>query len=729
MDKDKSGNMSKKKATTAKKDVTQKTTAQQLGSLIKSARDIMRKDRGLNGDLDRLPLLTWVMFLKFLDDREKLEEARSEIGGKKYKSAVDAPYRWRDWAANKDGITGDELIAFVNQDEATRPGGSKGPGLLAYLRSLQATAEDRRRGVIATVFNGVNNRMLSGYLLRDVINLVDGIHFDSTEEIHTLARLYESMLREMRDAAGDSGEFYTPRPVVQFMVKVINPQLGEVVLDPACGTGGFLSETFEHLEKQCSTVQHRKILQEKSIYGGEAKPLPYMLAQMNLLLQGLDAPAIEYGNSLTVKITELGAKDRVDVILTNPPFGGEEEAGIRNNFPADKQTSETALLFLQLIMRKLRKPIGNNTVGGRAAVVVPNGTLFGDGVCARIKEELLKEFNLHTIVRLPNGVFAPYTGIATNLLFFDRGGPTKKIWFYELPLPEGRKNYSKTKPIQIEEFDECVKWFSHEKRKATANAWKVPVKDVLQYDTSGNLLSCNLDSRNPNSPSALEHMETDRLLSNILNHEDAIAKLLKSADVLVAPYKTSAGEWDAVPLGDVVKHRKEFEMIDDAKKYKRCRVQLHAQGIVLRDVVFGEDIKTKKQQICRPKEFLVAEIDAKVGGFGIVPIELDGAIVSSHYFLFTVDESLLLPDFLGLVLQTLKFREQVEAQGSTNYAAIRPSDVLSYRICLPPIDHQEKIVAIAKAIDEAKQLQKSMLLELNAVIPSILSTERRKPAG
>jgi type I restriction enzyme M protein len=518
--------MAKKKATTAKKETAPKTTAQQLGSLIKSARDIMRKDKGLNGDLDRLPLLTWVMFLKFLDDREKLEEARAEIGGKKYKSAVDAPYRWRDWAADKDGITGDELIAFVNQDEATRPDGTKGPGLLAYLRSLQATADDRRRGVIATVFNGVNNRMLSGYLLRDVINLVDGIHFDSTDEIHTLARLYESMLREMRDAAGDSGEFYTPRPVVQFMVKVINPQLGEVVLDPACGTGGFLSETFEHLEKQCSTVQHRKILQEKSIHGGEAKPLPYMLAQMNLLLHGLDAPAIEYGNSLTVKITELGAKDRVDVILTNPPFGGEEEAGIRNNFPADKQTSETALLFLQLIMRKLRKPSGTNPNGGRAAVVVPNGTLFGDGVCARIKEELLRDFNLHTIVRLPSGVFAPYTIIPTNLLFFDRSRPTKDIWYYELPSPEGRRNYSKTKPIQIEEFDELTKWFGVKRRKEGDFAWKVAVDDVLKYDMSGVLISCNLDRKNPKNAEALEHLPPDELAEEILEKERRIIEVL-----------------------------------------------------------------------------------------------------------------------------------------------------------------------------------------------------------
>lgn len=504
-----------------------KTTAQQMSALIKSARDIMRKDKGLNGDLDRLPLLTWIMFLKFLDDREKLEETRAEISGKKYKSAIESPYRWRDWAADRDGITGDELIAFVNQDEATRPDNSRGPGLLAYLRGLQPTDDDRRRGVVATVFNGVNNRMLSGYLLRDVINLVDGIHFDSTDEIHVLARLYESMLREMRDAAGDSGEFYTPRPVVQFMVDVLDPQIGETVLDPACGTGGFLSEAFEHLEKQCDTVAHRKRLQDKSIYGGEAKPLPYMLAQMNLLLHGLDAPAIDYGNSLAVKVTEIGAADRVDVILTNPPFGGEEEAGIRNNFPSDKQTSETALLFLQLIMRKLRKPTGANATGGRAGVVVPNGTLFGDGVSARIKEEMLKEFNLHTIVRLPNGVFAPYTIIPTNLLFFDRSGPTKTIWFYELPPPEGRKNYTKTKPIQVEEFETVAKWFAAKRRKENEHAWRVNVDDLLVYDDDGKLVACNLDQKNPNSAEALEHRPPEQLVAEILDKERRIIKIME----------------------------------------------------------------------------------------------------------------------------------------------------------------------------------------------------------
>ena len=381
------------------------TTAQSLASIIKSARDLMRKDKGLNGDLDRLPMLTWIMFLKFLDDMEQQRETEAIMAGKRFRPALEPPYRWRDWAAPEDGITGDELIAFINQDEAVRPDGTKGPGLFAYLKGLQSSNGADRRDVIARVFSGVLNRMVSGYLLRDVINKINGIHFTSSDEIHTLGHLYESMLREMRDAAGDSGEFYTPRPVVKFMVAVTNPQLGETVLDPACGTGGFLVEAFSHLNDQCRSVEHRRLLQQGSIFGNEAKPLPYLLAQMNLLLHGLDYPHIDYGNALTVPLKEIGDKDRVDVILTNPPFGGEEERGILSNFPNDMQTAETALLFLQLLMRKLRRP----PKPGRAAVVAPNGVLFGDGVCARIKEDLLKNFNLHTIVRLPNGVFAPYT--------------------------------------------------------------------------------------------------------------------------------------------------------------------------------------------------------------------------------------------------------------------------------------------------------------------------------
>ena len=325
------------------------------------------------------------------------------------KSSIEPPYRWRDWAAKEDGITGDELIAFINNEEAVKPDGTTGPGLFAYLRNLHGANGGDRRDVIATVFRGTINRMVNGYLLRDVINKINSIHFTASEEIHTLSHLYESMLKEMRDAAGDSGELYTPRPVVRFMVEVIDPKLGELAEDPAAGTGGFLVEEFEHMRKQCQKASDFEILQKKSIQGGEAKPLPYLLCQMNLLLHGLEYPQIDNGNSLRFPLREIGDKDRVDIIVTNPPFGGEEERGILSNFPEDKQTAETALLFLQLIMSKLRRDIGGKR-GGRCGIVVPNGTLFGDGVCARIKKELIEDFNLHTIVRLPNGVFAPYTG-------------------------------------------------------------------------------------------------------------------------------------------------------------------------------------------------------------------------------------------------------------------------------------------------------------------------------
>ena len=280
-------------------------------------------------------------------------------------------------------------------------------------------------------------------------------------------------------------------------------------------------ESYSHLERQCKTVEDREILQ-KSILGGEAKSLPYLLAEMNLLLHGMEYPNIRLGNSLDVPLREIGDKERVDIILTNPPFGGEEEAGIKNNFPADMQTSETALLFLQLIMRKLRRP-GLGIDGGRAAVVVPNGTLFGDGVCERIKEQLLKEFNLHTIVRLPVGVFAPYTGIPTNLLFFDRSGPTKNVWYYEQPLPDGRNNYTKTQPMQFEELNECIKWWNN--RIENDHAWKVPVEEIL-------VSNCNLDRKNPKAKDDLEHLAPEILIVNLLKKQKRIEELM--ADIQLA---------------------------------------------------------------------------------------------------------------------------------------------------------------------------------------------------
>lgn len=512
----------------APRNTAPQTTAQRLDSIVKSARKIMRKDKGLNGDLDRLPVLTWVMFLKFLDDLEGVHLDEAELAGEPFHAAIDAPYRWRDWAADKDGITGPDLLAFINAEEATRPDGTRGPGLFAYLRGLRGTNGGRdRRDVVATVFRGVQNRIESGYLLRDVVNLIHGIHFDSSEEMHTLGRLYETLLREMRDVAGDSGEFYTPRAVVRFMVDRINPKIGETVLDPACGTGGFLTESYAHMARQADTVDKRHQLQAGSLLGVEAKPLPYLLVQMNLLLHGLEAPDIDPGNALRFRLTEIGERERVEVILSNPPFGGEEEAGILANFPSDRRTAETALLFLQLIMRRLRRQ-GK----GRAAVVVPHGVLFGDGVAARIKADLLEKFNLHTVVRLPEGVFAPYTDIASNLLFFDTTGPTGDIWFWEQPAPEGRKKYSKTMPLQSADLADLTAWW--DPRGDDSRAWMVSGPGLIERDGAGTVRAVNLDQKNPNAKAAEDHRAPSEIVAAALAKEAEVLTILEDLRTLIA---------------------------------------------------------------------------------------------------------------------------------------------------------------------------------------------------
>lgn len=475
----------------------------QLSAVIKSARDIMRKDAGLNGDLDRMPQLSWILFLKCFDDLEKRRQAEAEMRGETYRPIIPKPYRWRDWAADEDkGLTGPDLYKFINDD------------LIPKLRTLNSYHE---RQVIASLFADTNNRMLSGYLLRDVINKVNSVNFNSSDDIHTLSHLYESMLKEMRDVAGDSGEFYTPRPVVRFIVERAAPKIGERVVDPAAGTGGFLVESYAYLEKQQKTAEDRKQLQTATLYGVEKKPMPYLLGMMNLLLHGVERPNLRRDNSLKTPLREIGEKDRFDVIVTNPPFGGEEEKGIQLNFPEATRTSETALLFMQFIMRSLK-------TGGRCGMVVPNGTLFGDGVAARVKEQLLTEFNLHTIVRLPNGVFAPYTSIPTNLLFFSKPGPTEEIWYYEVQLPEGKKNYTKTAPLQDGEFDECrALW---DKRETGPHSWLVKAADVAANNY-------NLDIKNPNRTDDYEHMPPEKLVEDIAAKEKRIAELMGEIEALL----------------------------------------------------------------------------------------------------------------------------------------------------------------------------------------------------
>ncbi|GJH13588.1 SAM-dependent DNA methyltransferase [Caballeronia novacaledonica] len=456
-------------------------------TFIKSVQDIMRQDAGVDGDAQRIAQLTWLLFLKIFDD----QEAELELMRDEYTSPLPERLRWRSWAANAEGITGDELLSFINTD------------LFPSIKVLNVDPQRNARGFVAReVFSDAYNYMKSGQLLRQVINKINEVDFNNRADRHLFNDLYERILKDLQ-SAGNAGEFYTPRAVTQFMVDQVNPRLGERILDPACGTGGFLACALEHLKAQRKRVEDDIVVQN-AINGVEKKQLPHLLCVTNMMLHGIEVPSlIRHDNTLSRPLVDYGTRDMVDVILTNPPFGGTEEPGIEGNFPADVRTRETADLFLVLIIELLKH-------NGRAAVVLPDGTLFGEGVKTRIKEKLLTECNLHTIVRLPNGVFAPYTGIKTNLLFFTKGAPTKDVWYYEHPYPTGYKNYSKTKPIRIEEFAAEKAWWGSEadgfaSRVPNEFAWKVSI-DRLKAN------GYNLDQKNPHRGDEVSH-DPDELLA------------------------------------------------------------------------------------------------------------------------------------------------------------------------------------------------------------------------
>jgi type I restriction enzyme M protein len=482
------------------------TSRAELTAVIKRARNIMRKDPGLNGDADRIPQLSWLLFLKALDDHEKTRELLEED----YRPVLDKPYRWRDWAGSDASVhrTGDALTRFVNNT------------LIPQLAEFKGSGRRRRgRDVVAQVFSDVHNRMLSGYLLAELVEQVDRVNFNSSDDLHTMAHVYESMLKEMRDSAGDAGEFYTPRPVVRFMVDMVDPQVGETVLDPAAGTGGFLVEAHEHVAKKLRTNVDRERTRG-TLRGFEKKPQPFLLCQMNLLLHDALDPSVVRGNALLAPLHEQ-KNDAVDVVLTNPPFGGEEEGSVAKSFPSGMRTAETSWLFLQAVMARIER------TQGRAGVVVPNSTLFDRGVGAAIKKKLLREFDLHTVVRLPNGVFEPYTAIPSNLLFFEAGRATEEVWFFELPMPEGRKKYTKTKPLRYEEFADLAAWWGEpgagrerrKKRVENDHAWRVPVAEIIERE-------CDLDLSNPRRRDNSESRSTLAIIDEMVAVEERILSLL-----------------------------------------------------------------------------------------------------------------------------------------------------------------------------------------------------------
>lgn len=407
---------------------------------VKKIRNIMRMDQGVNGDAQRIEQLVWILFLKIYDAKENDWEFDEDD----FHSIIPENCRWRRWAHQEDkkGMTGDELLDFVNNT------------LFPTLKNLNVTQETpTRKAIVKTVFQDANQYMKNGIYLRQIVDEVDAIDFEDSGENHAFGEIYESILKELQ-SAGSAGEFYTPRPVTEFMARMVRPRLGETMADLACGTGGFLTSWLQELQKQVRTVEDQEKYAQ-SIYGMEKKPFPYMLCITNLLLHDVDRPRVEYGNSLSRNLLDYTQRDAFNVILMNPPYGGHEDQSIKNHFPKELQSSETADLFMALIMQRLKKD-------GRAAVVLPDGFLFGqDNTKVALKKELLGEFNLHTVVRLPASVFAPYTSITTNILFFDRTHPTEETWFYRLDMPEGYKHFSKTRPMLPDHFRPVEDWWTH----------------------------------------------------------------------------------------------------------------------------------------------------------------------------------------------------------------------------------------------------------------------------
>lgn len=468
-----------------------------IGGIVKTLQNIMWKDPGVSGDAQRLEQLGWMITLKIIDDKE----VEMELISDDYVSVIPSELQWRNWAADSEGMTGDELKDFV--DNKLFPG----------LQNLDVSTGNKRAVLIRDIFAGTNNYMKNGTIIRQVVNKLNEIDFNASEDRHTFGDIYESLLRDLQ-SAGNYGEFYTPRAVTEIMTEIINPRLGEKVLDPACGTGGFLTSAIENIRNQdVHSVEDLKTL-ESTIRGQELKPLPFMLCVTNLILHDIEVPNVINGDSLNREYTSIGAKDRVDVILANPPFGASVSDGVETNYPAQFRTTESADLFLLLMIRYLRD-------GGRAAIVLPDGSLTGDGVKERIREEFLKQCNVHTIVRLPNSVFQPYASVATNLLFFTKGEATKEIWYWEHKLPEGQKSYSKTRPIQKSEFASLKEWWN--KRSENEQAWRVPVERIAEN-------GWNLDIKNP----FVKEEEVTHSTAELL---DMLSASFKKSDVLIEELK------------------------------------------------------------------------------------------------------------------------------------------------------------------------------------------------
>ena len=483
-----------------------------VGGFVKKIRDIMRMDAGISGDAQRIEQLVWILFLKVYDSKEE----NWEFDDDEYESIIPEECRWRNWAEDQS-LTGDKLLDFVNNK------------LFPTLKNLQVNAETPiKKSIVLSTFEDANNYMKDGVYLRQIINVVNEIDFEDTKESHAFGDIYETILKELQ-AAGSAGEFYTPRAVTEFMAKMIKPKLGEKMADFACGTGGFLTSWLNELRKQVVTTKDNEAV-DNSIYAIEKKPFPYLLCITNMLLHDMENPNINHANSLLKNVLDYTDDDKFDVILMNPPYGGHEDASVKGYFPDDLASSETADLFMSVIMYRLK-------TDGRAAVILPDGFLFGnDNAKMSIKKKILTEFNLHTIIRMPASVFAPYTSITTNILFFDNRHPTKETWLYRLDMPEGYKHFSKTKPMKLEHFQPVMDWWN-DRKEIEVDGWDKAKKFTAQEiaDNNYNLDLCGFPHEEEEILPADELIENYKEKRAYLNKkiDDVLANIEKMLEVKV----------------------------------------------------------------------------------------------------------------------------------------------------------------------------------------------------
>lgn len=629
-----------------------------LSGFVKRLRDIMRNDAGINGDAQRIEQITWLLFLKVYDAKEQDWMWDDED----YQSIIPESCRWSSWAADdRSGaaMTGDGLLDFVNNT------------LFPTLKNLPVDASTPiKKAIVQTTFADANNYMKDGVLLRQVINVIDELDLSDYEESHAFGEIYESILKELQ-SAGSAGEFYTPRAVTDFMAQMIRPRIGEKMGDFACGTGGFLISWLKELKKQVKTTGDEKQF-SSSIYGIEKKQFPYMLCITNLLLHDLDVPQVYHDNSLLRDVLDYTEEEKVDVILMNPPYGGSEKADVKSHFPADMASAETSDLFVATIMYRLKE-------SGRAAVVLPEGFLTGvENTKVSLKKKLFSEFNLHTIVKLPNTTFAPYAKVATNILFWDAGSPTEEVWFYQHSIPKGQKSYSKTKPIQLAEFQDERDWWNH--RVETDNAWKVSIQDVIEN-------GYKLDFKNPKSTEKEEQRDSQKLLENILENCRQLEELCKEVSFDIENQE-GMQEYSIQEICTIEKGRSPIKKTPPGK---------YPMVVTAEERATSREYQFDGEAVCIPLvsstghgHASIKRIHYQKGKFAL------GNILCA---LYSSNDTVLLTRYLYIYLSHFKDKLLVPLMKGTTNVSLNIGDISRQTICIPPIHTQLDIISKIEKID------------------------------